>query len=88
MQFAGAHIIILPMIIYIFANASGAHFNPIITASFVASGRQVILHFSMLTQPLPATTRLPDMLASQSRPQNLGRHQAGQLHTIMLATML
>ena len=54
-QFAGAHIIILPMIIYIFANASGAHFNPIITASFVASGRMVIV-------PSRSPCRAPCML--------------------------
>ena len=54
-QFAGAHIVILPMIIYIFANASGAHFNPIITASFVASGR-------MVTTPSISPCRAPCML--------------------------
>ena len=37
----GAHAVILPMLIYVFMPVSGAHFNPMVTMSFVAAGRQV-----------------------------------------------
>ena len=36
----GAHGVILPLLIYAFMPISGAHFNPMVTFSMVAAGRQ------------------------------------------------
>ena len=40
----GAHAVILPMLIYVFMPISGAHFNPMVTFSMVAAGRQASAH--------------------------------------------
>ena len=48
----GAHAVILPLVIYAGLEVSGAHFNPMVTASFVATGKLVCFYFLQQTSLL------------------------------------
>ena len=72
----GAHAVILPMLIYVFMPVSGAHFNPMVTMSMVAAGRQVrCLLF--------ATRHLRTAKVAAERAGELGPYASGLWHQLL-----